>query len=171
MDAFSTTVVTLAGALLGLTVTFASQLIRKVDTAPRSSLLCAWFLSILAIGFGVAAHGLVVRYLKIGKSADWAVFFANAAFYALLASTIAFGVFGYHAIHQPRAMDTAAIVERAITSMPGISGDRNSKWELKSLNLDSRKNTYDLVMSKENSAEAFSLTLDLAGSIIRAEKN
>jgi peptidoglycan/LPS O-acetylase OafA/YrhL len=164
---FSKNVVTLAAALIGLTVTFASQLLGRADAHTKLSLYFAWGAAVFAIGFGVAAHGLVVRYLKSGTGENGAVLFANLAFIALGAAAVCFVIFGYLAVSQPAPTTVTAVAatESAVASAPGLSGDKNSKWLLRSLHYNPAQSSFNIVVKKENSAEELNVIIDSAGKV------
>src|SRR5712691_1555646 len=111
MQDFSKNVVALAGALIGLTVTFASQLLGRADFNTRLSLYAAWAAAVVAIASGVAAHGLIVRFLKSGAAEKVAVFFANLSFVALAAAAICFVAFGYFAVGQSSPITAVVAAE------------------------------------------------------------
>jgi hypothetical protein len=167
---FTKNVVTLAGALIGLTVTFASQLLGKADIFTRSSLYFAWGAAVVAIACGVAAHGFVVGYLKSGNGAGKAVLFSNISFLALGAAALSFAVFGFFAVEHSSPTSAVAVAEIATASAPILAGDKNSKWFVKSLTYDSTKSTFDIIIVKEKSAETMNMTMTSTGAIINFQK-
>src|SRR5690348_3310580 len=83
IEEFLKTVTTLAGALLGLTVTFATQLIGKADLKTFIVLIITWALSAITILGGVISHGSTLAYLRKGERQKAAIFFANGSFITL----------------------------------------------------------------------------------------
>lgn len=180
---FSKFVVTLGGALLGLTVTLAAQLIGKTDSWTLAALVATWFTSGISIFAGVFSHAYIVRYLRRGeqnstgqnspdeKSANFrAGLLANTAYISLLLAAIAFGIFGWFAVSRKPTVTATAIVDTTTQAMPGLSGDRTSTWRLKSLVFDSSSNGYDVVMVRDGSTETFTLTLNSSGEITKARQ-
>ena len=170
IDGFTKTIVTLASALLGLTVTFASQLVGQTDNMTRGALYIAWGLCAFCVISGVLSHGFVVAYLKEDKRDKLAVLFANISFWALVLAVIGFIYFGASTMEHTANFDVTEIVETATIAMPKISGDKSSNWNLKSIDLDKSQKAYEVVMEKVNSSETFELTLDVSGKIVSAKK-
>lgn len=172
-EEFLKTVLTLAGILLGLTVTFASQLIGKAPPHAFNAMYVAWGLCILTIGAGVIAHGLIVNYLKTGNNGGLSAFCANVSLYALLASTLAFAVAGWIAVSTNTNTDAVTpqaavtLVEKAIDAMPGYTGDKTAKWNLKSLTFDASKSVYDIVVVKVGSTDTWTVTLNTKGETLK----
>lgn len=167
---FAKNVVTLAGALIGLTVTFASQLLGKADDPTRTSLYFAWGFAVVAIAFGVASHGFVVSYLKSGERSGLAIFCSNAAFVFLTLAAFAFALFGYFAVGQKTPISAVAAVQLATDSAPALSGDKNSKWHLKSLNYEAANASFDIIVLQDSSSATLNVLINSNGSISKVQK-
>jgi hypothetical protein len=167
---FAKNVVTLAGALIGLTVTFASQLLGKTDDPTRTSLYFAWGFAVVAIAFGVASHGFVVAYLKNGTRSTPAIFCSNAAFVFLTLAALTFALFGYFAVGQKTPITAVAAVQLATDSAPALVGDKNSKWHLKSLNYDAANASFNIVVLQDNSSVTLDLLINSKGLISKVQK-
>jgi hypothetical protein len=163
-------VVTLAAALIGVTVTFAAQLLGKADLGTRVALYIAWGAAVLSIGFGALAHALLVNYLKTGRRGHGVVFFSNFAFFTLVLAAAAFSVFGYFALQHRSPLGAASIVESAIGSAPVLVSDKGSKWLLKSLVYDPGRNAFDMVLVRESSSDTLEMTMNSSGEIIKVQK-
>src|ERR1700733_3609656 len=87
---FVKSITTIAAALLGVTVTFASQIIGKTDSLTYWILITAWGLSVLTITLGVVSLGLLVNFLKYSASQWGAALSANASFVSLVGAALAF---------------------------------------------------------------------------------
>jgi hypothetical protein len=166
---FAKNVVTLAGALIGLTVTFAAQLLGKTGFSTRVSLYLAWGFAVAAIGFGVASHGFVVSYLKSGSDEKKAIFCSNVAFFCLALAALLFVIFGWLAVGEKSPITAVSATETALDGAPSLSGDKNSKWHLKSLVYDSGAATYDVVVGQDNSAKSLDIIVNDRGAIIKAQ--
>jgi hypothetical protein len=167
---FAKNVVTLAGALIGLTVTFASQLLGKADDPTRISLYFAWGFAVIAIAFGVASHGFVVSYLKSGERSGQAVFCSNAAFVFLTLAALTFALFGYFAVGQKSPITAVAAAQLATDSAPALAGDKNSKWHLKSLSYEPANASFDIVVLQDNSSTTLNLLVNSNGSISKVQR-
>lgn len=165
---FSKNVVTLAGALIGVTVTFASQLIGKADDTTKVTLYVAWGFAVAAIALGVASHGFVVSYLKTGDRDKQAIFCSNAAFIFLFLAALSFALFGYFAVGQNSPITAVAAAQVATNNAPALSGDKNSKWHVKILVYDASNATYDIVAAQDSSpATTLTLVVNAKGSITK----
>lgn len=183
-EEFTKNVVTLAAGLLALTVTLASGVIGKAttDTPTEWALYGTGGLSIVAAILGVVAHGLIVRYLKGGDCERSAVCCANSAFTFLLLAGIFFAIYGVLAINKPRSLDAAEKnilsplgvgpgVEKVLRDMPVISGLKDSKWTVQSLNWNEAAKIFDLVVGEQISSQTFAITLEASsGRITKAIK-
>ena len=92
---YTKTLVTLASALLALTVTFASQIVPKgVQDVERWALIAAWGFLIFTIICAIWSAAFVVNVLFHDRKKRGAVFLANCAFFGLVLATAAFLVVG-----------------------------------------------------------------------------
>lgn len=92
---YSKSIVTLATALLGLTVTFADSILSRQASALQSdALLVAWAGLLVSILSGVAALAFSVNVILHDKKKKRTTFCANLSFFALSVAMIAFGVLG-----------------------------------------------------------------------------
>lgn len=164
---FSKNVVTVAVALIGLTVTFSAQLLGKTDSTTTFALYCAWGAALIAVFSGALAHGLIIAYLKNGKWGNWAIASANIAFWMLFLATLSLAIFGYRAVSQlGPTVSAVTAAENAVANAPSLAGDKNAKWVIKSLDYNSLQSTFDIALTKENSVEKMNLTLDATGKIV-----
>jgi hypothetical protein len=166
---FAKNVVTLAGALIGFTVTFASHLLGKTDFPTRVSLYVAWGAAVVAIGSGVAAHGFVVRYLKNGTGKSAAAFFSNVSFVALVVAALSFAISGGFVVNKSADSSAVTIAEKATASAPRFIGDKNSKWSVTSLKYDDYKKIYDVHLLNEKLSRTISITMKPTGEIVGVE--
>jgi hypothetical protein len=169
---FAKTVITLGSALLALSVTFSTNFIGKsTDSAQLKLLFVSWGLLLLTIALGVVTLGFVINYLRSGTRDSLAVFCANSSFYALLASAVAFGIFGKNTIGNYSVWDAATTVEKTLVDMPRITGKQGSQWLLVSLKWNEPSKVYELVVQESNTTEKFKVEIDtLKGRAVKAEK-
>jgi hypothetical protein len=166
---FAKNVVTLAGLLIGLTVTFAAQLLGKAGFETRVALYLAWGFALLAIALGVASHGYVVSYLKEGNDQNKAVFCSNAAFVCLALAALFFVIFGWFAVGEKSPITAVSATEAAIDGAPSLSRDKNSTWHLKSLVYDPGTGSYDVVVTEDNTAKSLDIIVNDRGRIIKVQ--
>jgi hypothetical protein len=168
---FSKNAITVAVALIGFTVTFSAQLLGKTDGTTTNMLYASWGFALLAVFSGVLAHGLIVGYLKTGKRENWAVASSNVAFWMLFLAALFLAIFGYRAVSQlGPTVNAVTAVENAIRDAPGLTNDKASKWVIKSLDYNSMQSTFNIALSKDNSAEIINVTIDATGKIIGLRK-
>lgn len=91
----SKVLITLATALLGVTVTFSDKLVVGNPGQAHTPLMILWVLLVFGIVLGVLSVAFAVNYLRKGKRDGLAVFCANAAFGALVLAGIALVWLGY----------------------------------------------------------------------------
>lgn len=170
IEEFSKTVVTVSSALLGITVTFSSHLIGKVDEIASYILFGAWGLSVLAIALAIVTQMLVIRYLSIGekRARKWCALCGNAAFFVLILAATAFAVFGIQVVTKSPTQDAMYIAELAIKEMPRIYDNLNSQWIIQTLIYDSNK--YELTVQEINSGIKYFIILTENGVINKIEK-
>lgn len=87
---YSKGVVTLAVALLGVSVTFSDKLVLDRSDGRFWLLVVTWLFLVLTIIFGVVASIYSIQYLEDGTSRKPAVFGVNASFVSLLIASVTF---------------------------------------------------------------------------------
>jgi hypothetical protein len=174
MQDFSKNVVTTAGILIGITVTFTTDLLNKAEAGSlaKDFLYVAWVAALLAIGFGVLAHALIVRYLKNGTAQGGAVFSANASFFGLATAGLCFVIFGFLAINRPSPITAVDVAQKVVNSVPRLAGENGSTWLIKSLSYGAAEERFTLVVyNKSNPQDTFTVTTDSAGTIIKVQRS
>jgi hypothetical protein len=168
---FAKNVVTLAGALIGLTVTFAAQLLGRTDFATRISLYAAWATAVLAIASGLASNGFVVAYLKDGTRKSGAIACANVSFFMLFFAAVSFAAFGFFAVSRPAPLTALTIAEKAKVSAPTFLSVQNSQWLISTVLYNRGTDTFDVYLFNDKSPKRLRLTVTSAGEIVSAEVN
>ena len=163
---FCKTVITLASALLGLTVTFASGIAGGVSPGTRLLLYFAWGFMVATILAGIVSHGLIVNKLKNDTHSRASVFFANASFYGLLVSAILFAVFGASAVRDKSdKLDAKQVVELAIRQAPHLAQTPDTSWKLKKLTWNKVTQEFDLELSEAGANKSMTMSIDEDGSV------
>jgi outer membrane protein OmpA-like peptidoglycan-associated protein len=175
---YSKTVVTLGSALLAVTVTFSGTILGKFNsTFQLCFLIAAWLFLVIVIAFALKSIQHLINYLRVGQpqNANKSIFYANAAFGALVVSgaclLVVGGYYGMQTLSSLPARDSPATVEKTVSAMLTIAGMQKSSWVLESLNWNESSKQYHLVLKEEKSAEKFSVIVDLIeGRIIKIDK-
>lgn len=155
-------VITLASALLALSVTFSAALLNKINDTDKYLLIGSWIFLVLVIGFGVASLGFLTSYLKTGNRDKISIFCANAAFASLVLSSLLFLVLGWRIVNSANSREANTIVNQILDEMPETSGMKDSKWYLRELTWDESSKVYQLVVAEEKSAKKYSVVFDTA---------
>ncbi|HEX8161869.1 MAG TPA: hypothetical protein VF538_08360 [Pyrinomonadaceae bacterium] len=164
----SRTVITLASGLLALTVTFSSSIIGKGGNyGAKASLIALWAILVLAVAFSALSSIYLVAYLKDGQRRKETIFFANAAMFLLLSSGVGLLALGTVMLFYNKPWDAAASVEKALSDMPRVSGRKDSKWVLQSLQRDETAKLYKLVVSEDGGQLKYALSVDADTSDIK----
>ncbi|RYZ79626.1 MAG: hypothetical protein EOP06_26845 [Proteobacteria bacterium] len=122
--------------------------------------------------FGIAAHGLLVNYLRHGKNDRGTVFCANAAFFFLIIAAIAFLIFAKLSMTTDSDYASAiTAVEKATADMPAISGNKDSKWNIQSLVWQETEKIWEIIVIERNLSLRFRVSISgVSGNTIKAEK-
>jgi hypothetical protein len=167
---FSKTVVTLASAILALTVTFSANLIGKITGIAQGLLFLSWALLVVAAGFAIASHGQLIGYLRFGVRQDRAILFSNIAFYSLLVSIISFFVFGYFVVSHTEMLPVPKIIEKALSTIPSVTGKQGGKWALQTLKWNESLKAYELLFREDPPPSTVSVTMEATrGQILATE--
>ncbi|MCP3873080.1 MAG: hypothetical protein GY699_08000 [Desulfobacteraceae bacterium] len=67
-------------------------------------------------------------------------------------------------------LDAVKLVEKATTAMPSFSADKQVEWTLKLLTYDESKRVYDISLVKAGDTEAWTLTLNPKGEILKVSQ-
>ncbi|MDT3777055.1 hypothetical protein PJI16_05715 [Nitrospira sp. MA-1] len=169
MEEFTKTVVTLSSALLAITVTFSGKLIGDLDSWASGILVGSWACGAASIICGVAAHGLIVRFLKTKKGA-WATRMANTAFIFLVISTTGIAGYGFLMAKNSQVSSAVEIAQIVLKDMPNISGLENTKWDLISLEFNNLKNIYSLIITEKENGQKYNVSITSKGKILRTNK-
>lgn len=157
----SRTVITLASGLLALTVTFSSGIIGKGGNYwTKVWLIVLWAILVLSVALSALSSIFLVAYLKDGLRRKAAVFCANAAMYMLLLSGGGLLALGTTMLFYNRTWDAAASVEKVLSDMPRVSGKKDSKWVLQSLQRDDTAKLYKLVVTEDGGQSKYELSVD-----------
>jgi hypothetical protein len=175
----SKTVITLATAFLGLTVTFSERLIGSSPSMWQVTLLgTVWILLMISIVAAIVAVVQLYRFLskasipissndslqKTQQEIDnrRAMALASSASYIILIiAGICFGVLGLTQFTNPhQELEAISISQKALEFMPSVYRDNNAKWQTIELYLDEQTNTYRVILREEKSALEFSLIFD-----------
>jgi hypothetical protein len=157
---FCKTVVTLASALLGLTVTFATGLTGDASGFTKVLLYISWSLMVATVLLGILAHGFIINYLRKGHDEEKSILCANIAFYCLLLSSISFAFFGYCAVDDKSLANASAIVEVALKEIPKLSGQPNAQWSIKSLTWEDSNKKFTVTVTDSKAVHTLKLTPD-----------
>lgn len=169
---YSQSVITLASALLAISVTFSATFIANINNRDKIFLIISWCCLVSVIAFGVASMGFLSSYLKNGKKGNSSIFCANTAFIGLLISGIFFLIFGWRIVYNNTNVSKYNLsVQKTLESMPKISGIQNSKWLLKSLTWNESLKIYELIVIEDKSLKKFLVIVnDAEGKIIQLKE-
>jgi uncharacterized membrane protein len=157
----SRTVITLASGLLALTVTFSSSIIGKGGNYwAKIWLIVLWAILVMAVALSALSSIYLVAYLKDGHRRKATIFCANAAMFLLLLSGVGLLTLGTTILFYNKPWDAAASVEKALSDMPRVSGKKDSKWGLQSLQRDDTANLYKLVVVEDGGQLKYALNVD-----------
>ena len=169
---YSKTVITLASALLSVTVTFSQELLGKVaNSAPSTLLIWAWTFLLLAVTLGVATLAFVIAVLRKGEREQACIFCCNAGFWSLVVAVALFARIGWLRINAPQQWSTGQVVEETLSRMPQVAHRKGSQWNILSLNWNARAQNYLLLVMERQTAEKWNVIVDAEERrIIRAAK-
>lgn len=166
-------VITLATAALGLSVTFAGQLLGSRPAITQILLLgSVWLFLILSIALSVFSMVQMYGILKteeedtpVRKRGDFhnMEFTASSGFFALLAAVVLFGVLGISQFFSPAKKGPESAVQEARQFLMQIDEGRGEDWKLISLGLDEQEENYLLLFSDSSGETNYEITLE-AGS-------
>jgi hypothetical protein len=177
---YSQSLITLASALLALSVTFSSTLISKIGQVEKTLLLISWLCLVFVIACGAITQSFLINYLRYGNTKPakpekgnsyWAVLFANSAFLSLVVAAIVFLIFGFFVVKSMPIWDADVSVQKVLASMPEISGKPDSKWIVQALNWNEESKSYQLNVIDQNSTAKYSIKIDtVRGKITDIQK-
>ena len=175
----SKTVITLATAFLGLTVTFSTQLVGSNPSMWQIVMLgIVWLLLMVSIVSAIVAVVQLQRFLSKklapnslddstsvnNKHIDnrYIMAFASSISYIILViAGICFGVLGLtQYTNQHIRLDAVTVSEKVLEFMPSVFNDNNAKWKTIELRLNENINTYQVIVLEEKSGQKFSITID-----------
>lgn len=172
IDDYGKTVITLASALLALTITFLGQF--AIDEASHFQvilLIATWACLILAILFGLLGAAKLSNYLRGRTEHIQSVALSNLSFFSLLLASIAFGWFAViQVLWPPPKYEPKAIIQRALDFMPSYYRISNPTWSVQSMTFDPAKKSYDFIIHEDTTKAQFSITVPLKGKSIDAKR-
>lgn len=172
IDDYGKTVITLASALLGFTVTFQGQL--ATDEASHFQvilLIITWALLILTVLFGLLGAALLSEYLRGKREHAGCVFCLNTSFFLLVGAGIAFGWFALiQVLWPPPKHEPKAIIQRVLDFMPSYDKTTNPTWSIQSMTFDPAKKSYEFIVHEETTKAHFSVIVPVKGVSVDAKR-
>jgi hypothetical protein len=162
------------------TITFAKDFVVNVEPSIKIYAFLSWGALLFSVFFGLWALLALTGTLEQdsnkqvpvsirGFNVRMPTFFQIITFlFGLVLATM----FGWKTAYSSQAVwDATTAVEKVLSAMPTIAGEKDSKWMLQALNWDAASKVYKLRVVEEKSSKTFSITADaVQGKIIIAEK-
>lgn len=163
---YSKVVVTLASALLGLTVTFLRDFAPlEASGAERVWLILSWGFLLICIISGVLAAALSINVLRHGGRRNGAILAANVAFFALVLAGAAFVALGVSELHQGKSENTIHAITLARDAAREI--DSTETWRLKLMKATGTGQVL-VILEAVSKAEEYSVEVDLSKGVVLA---
>ncbi len=123
-------------------------------------LIALWAILVLAVALSALSSIYLVAYLKDGQRRTATIFCAKAAMFLLLLSGVGLLILGTTILFYNKSWDAAASVEKALSDMSRVSGRKDSKWILQSLQRDDTTNLFKLVVAEDGGQLKYALNVD-----------
>ncbi len=158
---YSKTVITIASALLGITVTFTGQLLPSSTSSFQTIVVVlSWLALVLALLFGFLGVAFCINFLKTGKRGGLATFCSNCSFFLLLAAGVCFLILGgSRSVGLREHWDTTDVIQEATKTARSASQGKEF-WQVHSLEWDSLHGEYKVVVTQQGSDQGYLLGLN-----------
>jgi len=168
------TVITLATAFLGLTVTFSDKLLQPEPTIWEIGLLVSTWMSLcVVIITGIIASAGISTYLR-GKTANANSSMAslNIAFYSLVLAAVLFIIFGGIQISErPQHADASSSVTVAVQLLASTYANSGGDWIAESLIWNKTTQEYQIVVVNDSIHSKFLVVVEgESGEVTRFER-
>jgi len=128
---YSKAVVTLASALLAITVTFVEKLVSAQSSEQQEWLFAVWTSLLVALVAGVLSAAFSVNYLRKGTKETLAVLCANVSFFALALAALALARVGWISAGTRAPVDSARAIQEARSAWASYRpGEAVEIWSL-----------------------------------------
>jgi hypothetical protein len=172
--------ITIATAIIALTITFAKDFVVNVEPSIKVYAFYSWVALLASVFFGLWTLLALTGTLEpapnkpVPQSTRGSNVKAPSVLqiFTFLAGLILATVFGWKTASSSQAVwETTTAVEKVLSAMPTIAGEKDSKWMLQALNWDATSKIYKLRVVEEKSSKTFSITADaVQGKIITVER-
>lgn len=170
---FAKTIITLAAALLTLTVTFSQDVVGRTGSGVLPWLIIGlWLTLVIGILAGALTLMFSVNVLMDGSNRRECIFSSNTAWVCLLVSGILLAGIGYLRIVVPLPWTASKTIEEVTSRMPELTGQKGTQWRITVLCWNSKGQFYMLIMRNPDTGEKWTVIVDPArGQISRYGKH
>jgi hypothetical protein len=168
------TLITIATALLGLTITFSDKILGvNASRLEISLLILTWVVLCAVVITSILGSAGVSTYLHgITPNANSGILSINISFFLLVLSIILFIVFGgIQVLHKTQQVTATIGIDTATKFLTSLHPSTQNQWDTESLTWDKPNQTYRIILVNVSDNFHFSVVIDgNTGDVIEYSK-
>ena len=166
---YTKTVITLASALLAVTITFSGQILSAAGAWQRLFLGIAWLCLLISIAAGVAAEAYLTTYLRNKATSDSCLAVSAVAYFSLIVAAFFFVACAFTQLVKSQ-VDIAAVAETATKNIATIEKLPGGKSDVMSIVLDVSNNRYTVEVLEETTKIRYEVISDAGTGQVISQK-